>query len=415
MNATLPERCDSPQAPWMICACGDPDCRTAFAELASVGAASDGRLRNQLVERHLRLAYSIAARYRFDPRVQDIRQVAALALVEAVDRFDPRRGTPFSAFATPTVAGTLKRFLRDNRWTLRTPRGAGELLLQMTAAREILTQRLGRDPRDREFAGALQCTEAEIVSVRRMAHEQHMLSLDGPATAGVGDRAVGDTLAEGADALAGVDDREALYTELQRLPERQLRVVMLYYYADLTQREIAAQIGVSQMQVSRLLKSALQQLRTGMLPDVDGGPENCDSAQQRHMQESGERDGEARTEPPADAAHEHGEAARAHQPVVADAEPDANGPCRNHDVARQGHGRRPQTDSRNLSRTVDRTRYRPPSSARHGGPPRRAARAATGRARSPHWPVPRPPPAEAFHPMPVNPVEPLGHPPSGSS
>ena len=396
MNAKLLDRRDSPPVRGTVCACGDPECRTAFADLTSAGAASDGRRRNQLVERHLRLAYSIAARYRSDPRAQDIRQVAALALVEAVDRYDPRRGTPFSAFATPTVAGTLKRYLRDNRWTLRTPRAAGELLLRMKAAREELTQRLRRDPRDRELAVALQCTEAEVVSVRRVMHEQHMLSLDGPATVGDGDCAIGDTLADGADLLAGVDEREALHTQLRRLPERQLRVITLYYYADLTQREIADQIGVSQMQVSRLLKSALQQLRTGMLSDVDTTPEDCASARQRQVQRPGDRDGEAGVEPPAGVAQAHGEARSDNQPLITDSDPGASRLRRSRDVVRQGRGRGPQSGRRNLVRTVGRNLQRGPGSACHGGRPGRAPRAVAGQARPPGWPVPRPPPAESL-------------------
>ncbi|MDG6110314.1 sigma-70 family RNA polymerase sigma factor [Dactylosporangium aurantiacum] len=389
MNTDRLDRRDSPQVRSAVCACGDPECRATFGELAAADARSVGMIRNRLVERHLRLAYSIAARYRSDPRAQDIRQVAALALIEAVDRFDPRRGTPFSSFATSTVAGTLKRYLRDNRWTLRTPRAAGELLLRMSAVTEELTQRLRRDPRDPELAVALQCSEADITAVRRVTHEQHMLSLDGPTTVWGADCTVGDTVTDGVDLLAGADERAALHAELGRLPEQQLRIVTLYYFADLTQRELAEQIGVSQMQVSRLLRAALQQLRAGMLcePTVTtaGGHESGvtdDNTPERGGQPHGTGDagGRAASDP------------------VPGRRPSAAS------VRRPGRsrGRAAVTRDRNRGPGVHRTEQTHcvgymahigpgrPGHARQSGC---ASQAAPGHARAPHRPVSRPPPA----------------------
>ncbi|MER7003171.1 sigma-70 family RNA polymerase sigma factor [Dactylosporangium sp. NPDC000555] len=220
-------------------------------------------LRNRLVERHLGLAEKAAARYGRDPRAQDIRQVAALTLVEAAGRFDPGRGVPFSAYATSTLTGALKRYIRDNRWAMRTPRRHGEVLARVADAREGLTQRLRRDPTAAETAGAVRCSESDVTSSLRALHEQHMLSLDGPAGPDDGPT-LADTLTDDTDETAAVDDREALRAQLRRLPRRELRVVVLRFYGNRTYEEIGEQVGRSATQVSRLLRTALDRLRAAL-------------------------------------------------------------------------------------------------------------------------------------------------------
>ncbi|MFG2043475.1 sigma-70 family RNA polymerase sigma factor [Dactylosporangium sp. NPDC048998] len=220
-------------------------------------------LRNRLVERHLRLAEKVAARYCHDPRAQDIRQVAALALVEAAGRFDPGRGVPFSAYATHTLTGALKRYIRDNRWALHTPRHHGEVLARVADARDRLTQHLGRDPTAAETATATRCRESDVTSSLRVLYEQHMLSLDGPAGPDDG-TSLADTLADDTDETATIDDREALHTQLRRLPRRELRVVVLRFYGNRTYAEIGEEVGRSATQVSRLLRTALDRLRAAL-------------------------------------------------------------------------------------------------------------------------------------------------------
>ncbi|UWP85176.1 sigma-70 family RNA polymerase sigma factor [Dactylosporangium fulvum] len=221
-------------------------------------------LRNRLVVRHLQLAEKVAARYRRDPRAQDIRQVAALTLVEAAERFDPGRGVPFSAYATPTLAGALKRYIRDNRWSLHTSRRHGELLARMTDVRDRLTQHLGRDPTVAETATAMRCRESDVTSTLRVLHEQHMLSLDGPADLSDDGSTIADTLADNTDETGAIDDREALHAQLRRLPQRELQVVILRFYGNRTYEEIGEQVGCSPAQVIRLLRTALDRLRAAL-------------------------------------------------------------------------------------------------------------------------------------------------------
>jgi RNA polymerase sigma-B factor len=252
------------------CACRRPDCHQAFVALA---ATSDRRqralLRDRLVERHLVLARRLSAKYRPDGRMcEDTGQVAALALVEAVDRFDPARGVPFSAFAIPTIDGAIKRHFRDNRWVLRTPRRLKELYLEIRAAREDLAQRLGAAPTVAQLSRHLGCHDAEVLEALRADDERCPLSLDAPAS---GMEDAGNTLAETVgdsdESYERIEYRESLRPLLAALPARELRVVTLRFFGNLTQAEIAEQLGCSQMHVSRLLRAALNRLRQGLLND----------------------------------------------------------------------------------------------------------------------------------------------------
>ncbi|WP_245635779.1 sigma-70 family RNA polymerase sigma factor [Dactylosporangium aurantiacum] len=223
----------------------------------------------------------MAARYRSDPRTHDLKQVAAVALIEAADRFEADRGTPFSAFAAATVTGKLKRYFRDNRWPLHTSRRLGELHLNIKEADVRLAQTRQRVD-DVDVAEALGCSTTEVVEARRLGYEQQLLSLDAPVAPGAAEHgdpvALADTLSDGVDPTSTVDDHEALRAALRKLPDRQVRVVVLRFYGNLTQREIGERIGRSQMQVSRMLRTALDRLRATLdgadapvAPNASGG------------------------------------------------------------------------------------------------------------------------------------------------
>ncbi|GAA1801192.1 hypothetical protein GCM10009682_23660 [Luedemannella flava] len=252
----------------MPCSCGSEACRQDLVDLA--GDPRDGtrpgspwrELRNRVVERHLTLAVQVARRFR-RPSVpdEDLDQVAYLALVGAVDRFDPDRGLPLSAFAVPTMTGAIKRYFRDNRWMLRTPRRLKELHLQLCQAYEELTQRYVRSPTTAELARHVGCAEDEVIDTLRATDSQSPLSLDGKAGEGRDAPVLSDLVGETDRGFDHVEDVEVLGPALAKLPERQQRVVMLRFYGGLTQTEIGDRVGCSQMQVSRLLKAALEKLR----------------------------------------------------------------------------------------------------------------------------------------------------------
>jgi RNA polymerase sigma-B factor len=225
----------------------------AFEEYHRTG---DRRLRDQLVEQHLGLAYSIARRFegRGEER-EDLRQVALIALLRAVDRFDPAQGTAFATFAIPTIAGTLKRQLRDRTWLVRPPRSVNERLLAVAATEEHLTGTLRRTPTYDEVARAGGWTRREVdeaTAVRRThrLHDQHAID----------DLEVGGIPASD-DESDAADERMMLEELVDQLDARDRQAIELRYFADLTQVEIAKRLGVSQMHVSRILARSSAKLR----------------------------------------------------------------------------------------------------------------------------------------------------------
>jgi RNA polymerase sigma-B factor len=226
-------------------------------------AHGDRHAREQLVERFLPLARSLARRYvgarePFD----DLLQVASLGLVKAIDRFDVNRGTAFCSFAVPTILGELKRYFRDLGWSVHVSRGAQEHALRVQEAQERLTSRAGRPPTVAELAQYLEVTVEEVLDALETAAAHHSVSLDAPREEGEDE---GGSLI---DAFGREDDRfelvEASTTisaAAAQLTSRERRVLALRFAADMTQTQIAAQIGVSQMQVSRILRGALTHLR----------------------------------------------------------------------------------------------------------------------------------------------------------
>jgi RNA polymerase sigma-B factor len=223
----------------------------------------DLRARDELIERFLPLARSIARRYEQSGEpLEDLVQVASMALVKAVDRYDPHRGAAFSSFAVPTIAGELKRHFRDRTWAIRPPRDVQELALRVDRAAERLNTQLNRAPTIREIAEAVTETDELVLEAMQARGAYSTLSFEAPHGRAGDDRSVlQDTL--GVDE-AGYDDAEsrAVIDRLMRgVSQRERLVLRLRFEEDLTQAEIGALLGVSQMQISRILRRALERLR----------------------------------------------------------------------------------------------------------------------------------------------------------
>ena len=220
----------------------------------------DQHVRDELIERFLPLARKLAQRYAGSREpYDDLLQVASLGLVKAVERFDPGRGFAFSSFAVPTIMGELKRHFRDTSWALHVDRAAQERSRRITDARRELQVRSGRSPTLAELAEFLQSSEEEVLDGLQVAEAYDTVSLDAP-------RASSDEDAEKRmDTLGDEDERlgriEAGATVFAHLPDRDRRILYLRFGEDLTQAEIAQRIGISQMQVSRLLRRAVRRLQ----------------------------------------------------------------------------------------------------------------------------------------------------------
>ena len=222
--------------------------------------------RDELVRRHMRLADSVAARYRTRAEDDDLRQVAAMALVKAVDRFDPTRGIAFSSFAVPTILGELKRYFRDLGWSVRVPRHLQDLILRMDGIGEGLTSELGRAPTVDELARACNASREDVLEARAAASAHFAESLDRPEQ-DAGDDDVRERLVATEDpGYARAEQTADLDRMLSRLSERERTVVRLRFQEDMVQREIGARLGISQMQVSRVLKQAISALQAQSPP-----------------------------------------------------------------------------------------------------------------------------------------------------
>ncbi|MBV8949725.1 MAG: SigB/SigF/SigG family RNA polymerase sigma factor [Actinobacteria bacterium] len=225
------------------------------------------RLRDELVEEHVGLAEYLARRFAdrgeaFD----DLRQVALVGLLKAVERFEPDRGLRFSTFATPTIVGELKRHFRDRGWAVRVPRRVQELHLQLVKVVGALSQELGRSPTPEEIARRTGTRVEDVLEAMEAGGVYRLASLD--AALANEERTSLDLSARlGEEDLEfdGVENREALSALLGTLPPRERRIVYLRFFEGLTQSEIAIEIGISQMHVSRLLAKSLETLRAEAL------------------------------------------------------------------------------------------------------------------------------------------------------
>jgi RNA polymerase sigma-B factor len=249
---------------------GSPDrarARELFERLAVLPADDPerARIRGYLVELHLPLVEYLARRFRNRGEwLDDLTQVATIGLIKSIDRFDLERGVEFSTYATPTIVGEIKRHFRDKGWAVRVPRRLQELKLSLTKAIGDLAQREGRAPTVSELAAHLQMSEEEVLEGLESANAYSTVSLDAPDSGDEDAPAVSDSLGMVDEALEGVEYRESLKPLLEQLPPREKKILLLRFFGNMTQSQIATELGISQMHVSRLLARTLAQLRQGL-------------------------------------------------------------------------------------------------------------------------------------------------------
>ncbi|GAA3387119.1 RNA polymerase sigma factor SigF [Streptomyces roseoviridis] len=244
-----------------------------FRELAvrEEGTAEYQYVRNTLIEMNMSLVRYAAGRFRArGDEMEDIVQVGIVGLIKAIDRFDLSREVEFATFAVPYIVGEIKRFFRDTTWAVHVPRRLQEARVELAKANEELGSRLGRAPRVAELAELMGISEEEVVEAQIAANGYHSTSLD--AALGGGDEEDAD--ASLADFIGGEDPAIELFEDfhtlaplVERLDERDRLLLHLRFVEELTQSEIGARLGVSQMHVSRLLARALARLREGMLAE----------------------------------------------------------------------------------------------------------------------------------------------------
>jgi RNA polymerase sigma-B factor len=223
----------------------------------------DQRAHDELIERFLPLARKLARRYASSSEpYDDLVQVASLGLVKAVKRFDPDRGFAFTSFAVPTIVGELKRYFRDSAWALHVDRSAQERARKIGDAQRALTAGSGRAPRVDELALYLEMSQEEVLDGLQVAEAFDALSLDAPISGEDDDTASRlDILGRDDGDLDRVDQQATIFAAARHLPRREREILFLRFSEDLTQSEIAARLGVSQMQISRLLRRSLERLR----------------------------------------------------------------------------------------------------------------------------------------------------------
>ena len=244
--------------------------RELFAQLAALddNDPKRQRVRDELVEMHLALVEYLARRFRNrgEP-LDDLVQVATIGLIKSVDRFDLERGVEFSTYATPTIVGEIKRHFRDKGWAIRVPRRLQELKLALAKATSDLSQKNGRAPTVAELATHLGMSEEDILEGLESANAYSAVSLDAPDAGDDDSPAVADSLGTTDESLEGVEYRESLKPLLEKLPPREKKILLLRFFGNMTQSQIAAELGISQMHVSRLLARTLAQLREGLLAE----------------------------------------------------------------------------------------------------------------------------------------------------
>jgi RNA polymerase sigma-B factor len=222
----------------------------------------DEATREELVRRYLPFAKNLALRYRgASESFDDLLQVASLGLVNAIDRFDPERGTPFAAFASPTILGELKRHFRDRVWTVRVPRGLHDRIAEVDKAISTLTVELQRSPSVGEIAAKLELDPIDVLEVLEANHNRRPLSLDRPVGGEEDESPASEWVGEEDEGFELVEDKLALEDALPHLDEREREILRLRFVEDLTQSQIAERIGHSQMHVSRILRRTLERIR----------------------------------------------------------------------------------------------------------------------------------------------------------
>jgi len=224
----------------------------------------DARARAQLVERFLPLARSLALRYRRSggESLDDLIQVASLGLVKAIDRYDPQSGNAFSSYAVPTIVGEIKRHFRDRTWSVRPPRGLQELTVRIERVVDELAEQLHRQPSVAEIATATGAADEDVLEALQVRGARRSLSLDMPrATANdPNDTTLGDSIGVNDGEFERAEDRATLARVLRMLTAREREILRMRFEQDMTQAQIGAAVGVSQMQISRIIRQTLARL-----------------------------------------------------------------------------------------------------------------------------------------------------------
>ena len=223
-------------------------------------------VRDELVTMHLPLVQHLARRYRNrGESLDDLVQVGTVGLIKAVDRFDTTKGVAFSTFATPTILGEIKRHFRDRTWAVRVPRRLQELQAQVTRRTDELTRTLNRAPTVRELAESLGVSQDDSLDAIEARQAYASGSIDaGRDDDGHDTSPLADRLGTVEPAFEAIEDRESLRPLLEQLPERERQIVMMRFFRNMSQTQIAEEMGISQMHVSRLLARSLAELRRGL-------------------------------------------------------------------------------------------------------------------------------------------------------
>jgi RNA polymerase sigma-B factor len=229
-------------------------------------------LREELVRGFLPVAQHIARRFsnRGEP-LDDLVQVATVGLINAIDRYAPDRGTDFFSFAVPTISGEVRRHFRDLGWSMRVPRRLKDLHVSINGAVSELSQNLGRAPKPTEIAEKLGVPVSEVLEGLEASEAYRSSSLDEMLSSEQGSATVGELVGEADAELDRVDFRQALRPVLAELAERERTIVLLRFFGNMTQTQIAERVGISQMHVSRLLAQTLDRLRTRLDPETRVG------------------------------------------------------------------------------------------------------------------------------------------------
>ncbi|MFC8706663.1 SigB/SigF/SigG family RNA polymerase sigma factor [Streptomyces anulatus] len=241
----------------------------AFRELSALPAGPERRsCRSRVIDAWLPMAYRLATRFRNrgEP-MDDLRQVAAMGLVKAVDRFDPTRGKAFETYAIPTVTGELKRHFRDHTWDVHVPRRVQDLRNQVRLSQRDLSQRPGAHvPTPSDVAADTGLSEEDVNLGMQAMGSYSAYSLDAEPAGADGGTSLADRLGSRDRALETVLERESVKPGLRELPERERTILYLRYFRDMSQTSIGQRLGLSQMHVSRLLRRTCERLRTDALP-----------------------------------------------------------------------------------------------------------------------------------------------------
>jgi len=228
--------------------------------------------RNTLIEMNMSLVRFAAGRFRNrGDDMEDIVQVGMIGLIKAIDRFEISREVEFTSFALPYIVGEIKRFFRDTTWAVHVPRRLLEARVELAKAREELSSRLDRDPTVTELATLMNLPEKDVVEAQIASNGYNSSSLDA-ALSGEdqdGEAVLADFIGSEDEAMSLVEDFHTLAPLVAELSERDRQIIHMRFVEEATQADIGAQLGCSQMHVSRLIKRIIEQLRTGMLADVD--------------------------------------------------------------------------------------------------------------------------------------------------